>query len=250
MEINRWKWVWEKFGDYNDFMSLLELLGWKTKGSAVLGALGTLKSLWEPGNRPQAVIAALLVGIFVVVVSIAYQLWTNPRVGLKRKRLNIEFDAVNCVQSIRERHPLFPNSPVDRVLYSFVVHNKTGADVRDVRVEVERIEQLPERPNEPLTPAPYMGHKLRFERNAEYTQTFCDDDRDRVALVSYTNAMMIKDAFRIEGMSDKIFHEGKNHRIHVKVTGEMVKATPATFTAWVDSAGGFHLVKDQDAISV
>jgi hypothetical protein len=73
------KWTWARWGDFNNLSDLLDLLGWKTQVIAMLSSIFSYSWLWEPGNRPLAVIAALLVGIFVSIVSIVVQTKKNVK---------------------------------------------------------------------------------------------------------------------------------------------------------------------------
>lgn len=67
------KWAWARLRDFNDVRDLFELLGWKTAVLTVLGGWGSYAWLYEPGNRPLAVIAICLVVITICAISIASQ---------------------------------------------------------------------------------------------------------------------------------------------------------------------------------
>ncbi|WHZ30138.1 MAG: hypothetical protein OJF51_004941 [Nitrospira sp.] len=67
------KWAWARLRDFNDVRDLFELLGLKTAFVAMLGGLGSYAWLYEPGNRPLAVIAICLIVIAICIVSIASQ---------------------------------------------------------------------------------------------------------------------------------------------------------------------------------
>lgn len=159
----------------------------------------------------------------------------------------IEFGGEDSVDWLVEPHPAFPLQEVRRKCYWIVIHNKLATkDVDNVSVEVERIEELPDRPTENVeTSVPYIGHKLRFQRNGQVTMKFSPDLRDRVRLVSYGYAMLIGRDFRIEGLDNEFPHNNHRHRIHIKVTGDGQKSATARFIVWIQDEI-LHMIREED----
>lgn len=106
------KWAWARFGDFNNILDLLDLLGWKTQGVAVLSSLLSFAWLWEPGNRPLAVIAISLVVIGVSSISIAWQVKhgavkkAEPPTLLSDSEVPAGIDFFANIDELRQRHPL------------------------------------------------------------------------------------------------------------------------------------------------
>jgi len=95
------KWAWARFGDFNNFTALLELLGWKTAGVSVLGSMTAYAWLWEPGNRPITVLIGLVAALVVAVLSILWQVSQRARQGEPDKQ-TIELASIKS-------HDLIPN---------------------------------------------------------------------------------------------------------------------------------------------
>lgn len=158
--------------------------------------------------------------------------------------LKIEFDGDSNVRWLEERHPLFPNQKVQRKLYGISVFNDSVRDVKNVSVEIERIEQISDQTNAIISTSPYLGLKFLFKLNDKPRMTFSPGLRDRVPLISHVNAMVIGDRIKVASTQGyDIYHEKKRHRLHVKVTGNELPPVTECFTAWVNADGELTMVR-------
>lgn len=108
----RGKWAWARWGDYNNLCALLDLLGWKTLGVALLTNLGAFAWIWEPGNRPITVLTGLLIVIVVSCLSIWWQVKHGQRKSAEQTIPSLIIDAqpgiefFATIDELRSRHPL------------------------------------------------------------------------------------------------------------------------------------------------
>lgn len=169
---------------------------------------------------------------------------------LKQRRpspLKIEFDGENSAEWIERSHPALPMQRVQHKVYGVVIYNSANHDVDNVTIELERIEDLTDQPLGKTRDIPYLGHKFSFERNGKTAMKFSPDLRDRVRLISHGNGIMMTNSFHIEGTENYFFDVKHHHRIHLKVTGDGVKPSKASFIVKLDNDGIFLMVRDENA---
>lgn len=158
--------------------------------------------------------------------------------------LEIEFDGENSAEWIKRSHRALPAQEVEHKVYGIVIHNSASHDVDNVTIELERIEDLTNQPSEKPRNVPYLGHKLRFERNGQTAMKFSPDLRDRARLISYGSGIFMRQAFLIEGNDSYFIDAQHSHRIHLKVTGDGVKSSKSAFIVRLDTDGTFRMIKD------
>lgn len=163
--------------------------------------------------------------------------------------LKIEFDGENSVKWIERPHPAFPGQQVRHKVYEVVIHNSTSHDVDNVTVELERIEDLTSQHLVDKKTPPYIGHKLSFERNGKNIMKFSPDLRDSLKLISHGTGIMMGDSFQIEGNDNYCIDAQHHHRIFLKVTGDGVKPSKATFIVQLDGRGIFRMTRENKSLS-
>lgn len=80
--------IWGWWGNYNNFVDILDLLGWKTIGISMLSYMGAYAWLWEPGQRAITVLLGIVAAILVGVISIVWQLRQGQQVKPSPKESN------------------------------------------------------------------------------------------------------------------------------------------------------------------
>jgi hypothetical protein len=151
--------------------------------------------------------------------------------------LEIEFEGIEPVRWEPEQHGTF-NDEVRRKHFGISVHNRGDIDIQQVAVEIEKIEEIPNRANE-IRPLPKtLGLRLKFKTNNATLQNFHADFRDRVPVISHVDSMLINEQLRVASTQRYEFpHNGRRHYIYLKVTGAKVPPVTDIFTVWVDSGG-------------
>ena len=162
--------------------------------------------------------------------------------------LRIEFEGDSNVRYLKEPDELFPSQMAERRFYGIVIYNDGTIDVHNVAVEIERIEQIADSPNESIQSVPYLGLKLKFKLNDSTMMTFSPKLRDRVPVISHAANTLTAERFRVASTQRYEFHhKNRKHRIHIKVTGERVDPAMQTFVVWVDNLGLMRMVREDRA---
>lgn len=238
-------WLWKRISDWYTGLDLLEAFGWKTTGGAmVAGGLAAIYTFFENAPTYDIFLAWLAATLIVLAVVIAAQpYYFNGNYGISHhgvaqlSPLEIEFENIEPVRWEDGHHGIF-NEPTRRKHFGISVHNRGSVDVAQVSVEIERIEQVPNRSNEIVQPSKTLGLRLKFKTNNATSQTFHADFRDRVSIISHVNAMMMDGNLLVASTQRFEFpHNNCRHRIYLKVTGEKVLPVTDVFTVWVDSSG-------------
>lgn len=158
--------------------------------------------------------------------------------------LKIEFENDHSVEWIPRPHPALPAQHVRHKVYGVVIYNSAGHDIDNVTVELERVEDLTDQHSADKQPPPYIGHKLIFQRNGKNTMKFSPDLRDRVRLISHGTGIMMRHSFQIEGNDNYSIDAEHQHRIFLKVTGDGVKPSKASFIVQLGRQGIFHMTRE------
>ena len=111
--MDKVKQAWARWGDWNNFVDILDLVGWKTGVGSVLGGMSTYAWIMEPGNRPVAFLCGIGVAILSGIISINYQL----RSGGAKKPLRVEF--FSTIEDLRPLSETFkPGNEIHAYLLS------------------------------------------------------------------------------------------------------------------------------------
>lgn len=230
--------LWKRIADSFTAVDIIDLFGWNKRFLSMGGAILSAGAVGFSGAPWSAVIAVgLLAGCFILLLAILYQVWKLGTAAPNKSPLEIEFEGTAPIRWEDEQHNVLQDQ-VRRKHYGINVHNMGNMDVEQVAVEVEKIEQIPDRANE-IIPIPQMlGLRLRFKLNNATSQAFPVGFRDRVSVISHVDGMLMNEELRIASTQMYEFHHrNRRHRIHIKVTGAKVQPVKEIFTVWVDSGG-------------
>lgn len=164
--------------------------------------------------------------------------------NLSKSPLQIEFEGESNVRWLTENNDLFKTQKIQRKIYGITVFNNSDSDVRNVAVEIERIDPISDEKTESIHKSPYLGLKFRFKPDDKPIIDLSPRHRERVPLISHINGMFMGHTIKAESIQGYNFHHNKEkHRLFVKVTGNEVLPVTECFTAWVDAEGNLRMVR-------
>jgi len=159
--------------------------------------------------------------------------------------LQINFDGEADARFASEVHPVFGSDMVSYKFYGVRIANAGNIDAKDVSLEVEKIEEIADRPGELLNALSYLGLKFRFKTDAVLKMHFPPHFSDRVSLLSHANAMLLSENIRMNDTLRYTFqHHYRRHRLYVKATGSGVQPVYRTFLVWVNTSGMLTMVAE------
>lgn len=251
--MGRLYWLWRRISDFCTSADVLEWFGWRAAVGTLIASIAATISTSLSGApwyySLLAGLSALLVGLGLANLYSYYKYFdganthnsSTPDSMPIPSPLKIEFDETEPVRWLTEMHPLFKAQPVERKYYGVNVYNSGDMNIENVSVEVERIEQIPDRPDEIVPISSTLGLRLKF-KSGETRALFPPKFRDRVPIISHVNSMMVGDKFRMAStQAHEFHHSNRRHRLFLKVTGSKIPAITETFTVWVNEGGDLQM---------
>lgn len=246
----RAKWTWARWGDFNNLTDLLELLGWKSLLFSLITSMSAYAWVWEPGNRPTAVLLALLTGILVCGVSIALQLRNISRqssTSLKRATLfqqeppqvpiQIEFNPENGKYFNQEDRASQESQSVNERYREYYCHvfNDSSKTLMNLACEVETIITKLDRPADRQIEPESIHEKLAFD--LPQFPTKCDlapKEREKMWLFSRLKKVVDNDPIRIVKRPTAFHDKGRERFVRLRVTADGYTPRHFEVSVWVN----------------
>ncbi len=169
----------------------------------------------------------------------------DPALGRAQGCLEIKFEDASCHEWVEKPHRLFPSDTEHHKRYWVLISNSGQQDIPNVRVELEKIESIANRPDE-IEPLPErLNRPLIFRSNGKSYRRFSPGMTDRVDVISHSYTAMVNHDFSIEGAAYEFPHHGLAHLLYLKVTGSGISIPiSVVFRTWVGQDGQIQMKEE------
>ncbi len=128
-----------------------------------------------------------------------------------------------------------------------IVNSDQHKDVQNVVAEIRKVVRLKETGQEDpeaLTPIQAGSHRLKFYHSGAYEIDFPPGRRERVNVVSATDAFTGAKKFRIEGDESEFFSPHNTHKVTIEITAKNLSAVTEEIFVLIDPHGDFEMVPE------
>jgi len=115
------------------------------------------------------------------------------------------------------------------------VTNTSGSDIKNVGIQLDKIEERPNRASDHILHPHNCRANLCFERDNAQVMQFSFEQTEKVSLISRTQDIAGSAPICIIATSESFNNRERVDHLYLKITGEGIKPIPFILSAWVEN---------------